>query len=70
MFHSGSRNTKNKNWSLYTVYRNKYSIKYTDETKKVLLVYISPKELDVKELSREVLGNTPSAFVKIFMREC
>ena len=54
MFKRNSRNTKNKTWSLYTEYINKFSIGYTNNSKNVLLLYISPQEKDVAKFRVDV----------------
>jgi len=53
-FHRSSGNVKNASWSLYTYYRQLFSIKYTDQSTKVLLLYISPSEKESTDLQSSV----------------
>lgn len=50
IFRRTSENITNKSWSLYTGFRQLYSINYHDTSKKVLLLYISPKETKLEQL--------------------
>jgi len=54
MFQCNSRNDDNKNWLLYTKYRHKYIVQFTDHKKKVLLVYILPNQDKLEELQASV----------------
>ena len=54
MFQCNSRNDENKSWLLYTKYRHKYNVQFTDHKKKVLLVYISPNQDKLEELQASV----------------
>ena len=60
MFKRSSGNTKNKSWSLYTEYRSKYSIVYKNSSKKILLLYILPRELDLTQFYHNIGAICPS----------
>jgi len=60
VFKKNSGNTTNRSWSMYTEYRNKYSISRKDSSKKVLLLYISPTETDLATLYGKVDHNISS----------
>ena len=54
MFKRTSENTTNKSWSMYTHFRHLYSVGYSDDKTKVLLLYISPKDTDLEKIKSSV----------------
>jgi len=49
MLQRNSGNDENASWSLYTKYRNRFEVDYNDESKNVLMAYISPLDESLLE---------------------